>query len=181
MFSTYNMYGLFFKRGRTHDSLSPPLATPRVHKRFLFDFRARHPDLYSHFKLNGIDLNLTTSKWFICLFMDVLPVEVCNFISLCFLTETLSTLLTAYTPPETWCIISMLIFRRYQAFAHKSILHESVFAHLSIISSVEQNELHCCISQIFLFKNKEWHWWIERFIFTFYILRWATIVLWQSW
>ncbi|XP_065055708.1 growth hormone-regulated TBC protein 1-A-like [Rhopilema esculentum] len=35
----------------------------------------RHPDLYLHFKSNGIDLNLTTSKWFICLFMDVLPVE----------------------------------------------------------------------------------------------------------
>ena len=35
-----------------------------------------------HFKANGIDLNLTTSKWFICLFVDVLPVEVCFLPSL---------------------------------------------------------------------------------------------------
>lgn len=35
----------------------------------------KHPDLYAHFQLHGMDLNLTSSKWFICLFMDVLPVE----------------------------------------------------------------------------------------------------------
>ena len=43
----------------------------------------KHPDLYTHFKTNGIELNLTASKWFICLFVDVLPVEVRELTCLC--------------------------------------------------------------------------------------------------
>lgn len=41
-------------------------------------FRIGHPDLHDHFKKHNIDMELFVSKWFVCLFMDVLPIEVCS-------------------------------------------------------------------------------------------------------
>ena len=42
-------------------------------------FRIGHPDLHDHFKKYNIDMELFVSKWFVCLFMDVLPTEVCSW------------------------------------------------------------------------------------------------------
>ena len=43
---------------------------------FLLFSRNLSPDLYTHFAQNNIDMELLASKWFVCLFTDVLPVEV---------------------------------------------------------------------------------------------------------
>uniref|UniRef100_T2MBZ9 Growth hormone-regulated TBC protein 1 n=1 Tax=Hydra vulgaris TaxID=6087 RepID=T2MBZ9_HYDVU len=37
--------------------------------------KSSHPDLHEHFKIHNITIELFVSKWFICLFVDVLPVE----------------------------------------------------------------------------------------------------------
>jgi len=34
-----------------------------------------HPDLHAHFKKYQVDMEIVATKWFICLFMDVLPIE----------------------------------------------------------------------------------------------------------
>eukprot|EP00794_Sanderia_malayensis_P011103 gene11101-12272_t len=61
---------------RVPDFYSTEMMGVRVECRVLMELLSlRHPDLYGHFMEHGIDLNLTTSKWFICLFVDVLPVE----------------------------------------------------------------------------------------------------------
>ena len=48
---------------------------------FLLFSRNLSPDLYTHFAQNNIDMELLASKWFVCLFTDVLPVEVGFFLS----------------------------------------------------------------------------------------------------
>merc|ERR1719494_216954 len=40
-----------------------------------FLLQQRHPDLFSHLQKHNVDLELFISKWFVCLFMDVLPIE----------------------------------------------------------------------------------------------------------
>jgi len=58
------------------DYYSSSLVGVRVDNLVIMDLLSqKHPDLHAHFKTNGIELNLTASKWFICLFVDVLPVE----------------------------------------------------------------------------------------------------------
>ena len=37
--------------------------------------RSSQADLHAHFKRHGVDMELVATKWFICLFMDVLPIE----------------------------------------------------------------------------------------------------------
>ena len=42
----------------------------------IFQHRAKMPDLFEHIDTLGVSYTIFSTKWFICLYIDVLPVEV---------------------------------------------------------------------------------------------------------
>lgn len=44
-------------------------------------YREKKPLIWKHLEFNKVELSLVVTKWFICLFVEVLPIEVRKFIN----------------------------------------------------------------------------------------------------
>ncbi|XP_057302285.1 growth hormone-regulated TBC protein 1-A-like [Hydractinia symbiolongicarpus] len=102
--------------------------------------RLGHPDLHAHFRSHNIDMELFASKWFVCLYMDVLPVETVLRVWDCLFYEGSKVLLrAAYT----------LIVMNKDKFLQKTDFTELCNLFKQITRDTETLDCHSFLEQCF--------------------------------